>query len=76
MEWLNPNILLKHNQVLIDTNLNINELSNVEYWVGDTGATVHIMNTNTGMISIKPTKNNESIVMGNGTPKVLRLQGW
>jgi hypothetical protein len=52
------------------SDMSINELSNEEYWVGDTGATAHIMNTNTGMINIKSPVNNESMVMGNGSGSV------
>ena len=53
-----------------ETKLSISDLSNEEYWVGDTGATAHIMNTKTGMFNIKNTKNNESMVMGNGSDSI------
>ena len=45
----------------------LSDISNEEYWIGDTGATTHLTNSDAGMINMRQAKAGENVVMGNGT---------
>ena len=50
-----------------------------EYWIGDTGATIHMTNSNEGMTDLRQT-DDQKVVMGNGTEMIKEqkgtLKGW
>ena len=66
--------------LMIATKLDLEDITDgSEYWIGDTGATIHMTSSNESMTNLQQT-DEQKVVMGNGTKLIKEqkgtLKGW